>query len=122
MHEGSATNLLKFEGAVKKRSLRPPSRSRNEVPARPLGRPPAHWSNRSAMVNAEMTTELKAIWREVSKMAPWLTSADRHTVEGICVLRQRARDGRIQCRERRTLHLLMTASGLNPAGRVRQSH
>jgi hypothetical protein len=110
-------NLLELSGAFAKNPQRYAARKSN--PLGPLGRPPAHWLKLTEAMTLEKSAELIGVWREVSRVAPWLTCADRFAVEDICVLRVKARGTDIKSSERSITLSLMTACGLTPAGRMR---
>jgi hypothetical protein len=63
--------------------------------------------------------QLTCLWNEVSVMAPWLTSADRWTVESIVELKLLERKGAIKPGERAELGRLCGKCGLNPSDRTR---
>lgn len=67
----------------------------------------------------QRAARLRGIWSEIAEMAFWLTSADRHTVEDICELRLKQREGYIKPGERSILARLNNACGLDPSGRVK---
>lgn len=62
---------------------------------------------------------LRRLWAEVAEMAPWLTSADRWTVESICELKLQERKGAIKSGDRAELGRLAGKCGLNPSDRSR---
>jgi hypothetical protein len=68
---------------------------------------------------ARANAQLCQLWEEVGIMAPWLTSADRWTVESICELKLREREGTIKPGERAELGRLCGKCGLNPSDRTR---
>lgn len=76
-------------------------------------------SLRSAQAKAADNAMLCQLWREVAAMAPWLTSADRWTVESICELKLLERKGSIRPGERTELGRLAGKCGLNPSDRSR---
>jgi hypothetical protein len=63
--------------------------------------------------------QLCGLWEEVAAMAPWLTSADRWTVESIVELKLLERKGAIKPGERAELGRLCGKCGLNPSDRTR---
>jgi hypothetical protein len=65
--------------------------------------------------------ELRQLWEEVRLMAPWLSNADRWTVESICELKLRERRGIISTGERSELGRLCGKCGMNPSDRTRVS-
>jgi hypothetical protein len=113
------TNLLELTGAFKNHPSRLAARNGEPVPDGPLGSAPRHWWVKHDHPNYAQCQELCKLWREVSRMAPWLTSADRHTVEDVCDLRLKARQGTIRPGERNVLRALSNACGLDPSGRLR---
>jgi hypothetical protein len=123
------TNLLQLSGAFKNHPERLAKRAGEPVPDGKLGSPPRNWRAKkvnpgSETYGAEMAEVLRLqmlskIWKEVSKMAPWLTSADRYAVEDICHLRLLARSGVIRPGERNVLRALMNSCGLDPSGRAK---
>lgn len=115
-----AADLL-LSGYFDKHPERLQSRLNAPVSSDPLGPPPAHFNVKPGAEGHEMAAELTAIWQEVSEMAPWLTLADRYTVEDICELRYRARHRIITPSERNTLKQLGSNCGLDSPGRSRLS-
>jgi hypothetical protein len=63
--------------------------------------------------------QLCGLWEEVQLMAPWLTAADRWTVESIVELKLIERKGTIKPGERAELGRLCGKCGLNPSDRTR---
>jgi hypothetical protein len=114
----SAAELI-LNGSADKHPDRLQSRLNTPVSSGPLGPPPAHFNVRQGEEGFEMAAELTSIWREVAEMAPWLTLADRYTVEDICELRWRARHRVITPSERNTLKQLGSNCGLDSPGRSR---
>jgi hypothetical protein len=113
------TEDLLLSGYFDKHPDRLASRLSAPVSAGPLGPPPAHFNVKQGAEGHEMAAELTAIWHEVAAMAPWLTLADRYTVEDICELRYRARHRIITPSERNTLKQLGSNCGLDSPGRSR---
>jgi hypothetical protein len=114
------SNLLELSGAFKKNPKRKAARSGEPVPSGPLGAPPAQWMIESPEAfGYQKAAELRQIWTEIASMAPWLTSADRHTVEDICVLRLKARKDTIKPGERNVLRALNNSCGLDASGRAK---
>jgi hypothetical protein len=113
-----AADLL-LSGYFDKHPERLQSRLNAPVSSDPLGPPPAHFNVKKGDEGFEMAAELTEIWHEVASMAPWLTLADRYTVEDICELRWRARHRVITPSERNTLKQLGSNCGLDSPGRAR---
>jgi hypothetical protein len=113
-----AADLL-LSGYFDKHPDRLQSRLNEPVSSGPLGPPPAHFNVKAGEEGYEMAAELTSIWREVAEMAPWLTLADRYTVEDVCELRWRARHRVITPSERNTLKQLGSNCGLDSPGRSR---
>jgi len=113
------TNLLELTGAFRTDPQRLAKRAGEPRPKGPLGTPPKHWRVKPDAEGFDEAQDLCKIWKEVSKMAPWLTNSDRHTVEDICVLRRLARLGTIRPGERNVLRSLNNACGLDASGRAK---
>jgi hypothetical protein len=69
--------------------------------------------------SASDNAQLVRLWDEVAIMAPWLTFADRWTVESVCELKLRERKGPILIGERAELGRLCGKCGMNPSDRTR---
>ncbi|HVJ09704.1 MAG TPA: hypothetical protein VM554_15105 [Acidisarcina sp.] len=113
------TNLLQLTGAHKKNPKRAAARAGEPTPDGPLGDPPSRWSAVFPEFDYQRCGELRELWREVQEMAPWLTSADRWTVESICELKLLERRRAIKPGERSELGRLSGKCGLNPSDRVK---
>jgi hypothetical protein len=113
------TNLLELTGAFKKNPKRLAERAGEPVPHGPLGPTPRHWWVKREDAAYERYHALSKLWREVSKLAPWLTSGDRFAVEQFCELLLMARQGTINVGERMIMKSIGSACGLDPSGRVK---
>lgn len=67
----------------------------------------------------DLAAARRELWYQCSDMWPWLTGSDRHTVEDICDLRYKARNGTISAGERNVLRALTNAVGGDGSGRAR---
>jgi hypothetical protein len=113
------TNLLQLTGAFKANPKRAAARAGEPKPDGPLGGPPKRWEIVSPATGYQEAEKMRGLWAEVAEMAPWLTSADRWTVESICELKFRERNRSIKPGERAELGRLCGKCGLNPSDRVR---
>jgi|ERR1700761_633824 len=113
------TNLLQLTGAFAKNPQRLRDRAGEPVPAGKLGAPPRFWRPKRGQIGPEVAPELCKIWREVAKMAPWLTSGDRIAVELLCRLLLKVRQGIIGTGEINALKGLCNSCGLDPSGRAK---
>jgi hypothetical protein len=123
------TKLLELTGAFKRNPKRLAERAGEPVPIGPLGPTPRHWRVKRENPVAELKPAqmaeivhldaLRKMWKEVSRMAPWLTSGDRIAVELLCGLLLKARLGGIKPSEINVLRGLCNACGLDPSGRAK---
>jgi hypothetical protein len=113
------TNLLELTGAFKNHPSRLAARAGEPIPTGPLGLVPRHWWAKVEDPDYGRCQQLCRIWKEIGKIAPWLTSGDRIAVELICVLLLKARQGGIRPGEMNVLKGLCNACGLDPSGRAR---
>ena len=102
------TALLEASGSIYHDRKRHENRATEPKPSGPLGNAPKHFD-----------AARKRIWKELAATAPphVLTNADRWTVELLCTLMAKLRDGSISTGETSQLTILLGKLAMTPADR-----
>lgn len=111
------TNLLELSGAFEKNPQRMADRPAAIEVETGIGRPPKHWRLPESDPGFERGRQLRRIWKEIARLAPWLVPAQRMTLEDVCVLRYRARNETLKPSELNLLRLMSNSLGMDGVGR-----
>jgi len=109
------TKLLELSGAFDKNPKRMANRRDAIATESNIGAPPKHWRLPESNPGFARGRELRRIWREVARVAPWLVPSQRMTLEDVCELRYRSRNEMLKPSELNLLRLMSNSLGLDVA-------
>lgn len=111
------TNLLELSGAFDINPQRRANRPDATTSESSIGNAPRHWRVPETDPGYERARELRRIWKEIARLAPWLVPSQRMTLEDVCVLRYRARQETLKPSELNLMRLMSNSLGLDGVGR-----
>ena len=100
------TAVLEMSGALKKNPARGRARANEPQVDGKLGNAPSHLSD-----------DAKKVWGEIRKRCQWVTEADWITVEEVCIMTVRMRQGGMKASDFNTLRSLLSELGMTPVSR-----
>jgi phage terminase small subunit len=108
MRPRKPTAVLELSGAIQRNPARYLNRQNEPQPTEDIGLPPSY-----------LSTQEKKIWKEITNDVSWLKVTDRLSLEMVCRLVAKLRDGSIKSMELSTLITLVRVLGMSPSDRSR---